>query len=537
MALPAPTTPTLGRILDRLGTLLTLEAGPADVGRAATSVVVDDPADPPVIPERAIVLGVGIADEEQLVRRIGEVAAARAAAIVVREAVPVSTAAESAAARHHLPVLGLIRGASWVQIATMLVGSLDLGSPGDLAPGATGPGPDLFELAESIAAMLQAPVTIEDLSSRVLAFSADQAGTDEPRRQTILGLQVPTFYEDLQRRRGWFRRIYSSDRPVYLEPAEDGSLPRVVMRVRAGDEMLGSIWAVAREQLTPQREQGMVEAARVVAMSILRARLSADSSQRLRLEHVTMLLEGGARAREAARQLGLAPAPACVVAFATRGEIVEDDAVRLAAEMQRAAAALTMYFTALYPRALAALVGGVIYAVVPLRGRAPADAGEAERIAREFIARLDGPDDLVAGVGGVVTQLSDLMRSRREADAALRVLRARNRQGARVAAFDEVQVESLMHRISDDLAADGVTLAGPLAALRAYDDEHGTALVATLRAYLENLGDVTTAATAVHVHKNTFRYRLARLSEVGGIDLGDADARFGLLLQLRLFLP
>ena len=34
------------------------------------------------------------------------------------------------------------------------------------------PGPDLFELANSLAALLHAPVTIEDLSSRVIAFSA-----------------------------------------------------------------------------------------------------------------------------------------------------------------------------------------------------------------------------------------------------------------------------------------------------------------------------------------------------------------------------
>ena len=34
------------------------------------------------------------------------------------------------------------------------------------------PGPDLFELANSVTALLDAPVTIEDLSSRVIAFSA-----------------------------------------------------------------------------------------------------------------------------------------------------------------------------------------------------------------------------------------------------------------------------------------------------------------------------------------------------------------------------
>ncbi|MET0494884.1 MAG: helix-turn-helix domain-containing protein, partial [Actinoplanes sp.] len=42
------------------------------------------------------------------------------------------------------------------------------------------------------------------------------------------------------------------------------------------------------------------------------------------------------------------------------------------------------------------------------------------------------------------------------------------------------------------------------------------------------------AAQSSYVHPNTFRYRLRRLAEVGGIDLGDPDERFAAMLQLRL---
>jgi DNA-binding PucR family transcriptional regulator len=41
----------------------------------------------------------------------------------------------------------------------------------------------------------------------------------------------------------------------------------------------------------------------------------------------------------------------------------------------------------------------------------------------------------------------------------------------------------------------------------------------------------------VFVHPNTFRYRLRRLAEVGGLDLTDTDARFTAMLQLRLLPP
>jgi DNA-binding PucR family transcriptional regulator len=48
---------------------------------------------------------------------------------------------------------------------------------------------------------------------------------------------------------------------------------------------------------------------------------------------------------------------------------------------------------------------------------------------------------------------------------------------------------------------------------------------------------VIAASAAMYVHPNTFRYRLRRLAEVGGIDLSDPDARFSVMLQLRIFTP
>ena len=46
-------------------------------------------------------------------------------------------------------------------------------------------------------------------------------------------------------------------------------------------------------------------------------------------------------------------------------------------------------------------------------------------------------------------------------------------------------------------------------------------MVATLRAWLDAAGDVIAASASVYVHLNTFRYRLRRLAEVGGLDPSD----------------
>lgn len=74
---------------------------------------------------------------------------------------------------------------------------------------------------------------------------------------------------------------------------------------------------------------------------------------------------------------------------------------------------------------------------------------------------------------------------------------------------------------------------GVLARLEDYDAQHDALLVATLSAWLDSFGDVTAAAAACFVHPNTFRYRLRRVKEIGGIDLSDPEERFAVMLELR----
>ena len=49
--------------------------------------------------------------------------------------------------------------------------------------------------------------------------------------------------------------------------------------------------------------------------------------------------------------------------------------------------------------------------------------------------------------------------------------------------------------------------------------------------------DVSEAASVLHIHPNTLRYRLRRIEAICGLDLSDPAARFAAQLQLRLFPP
>ena len=523
---------SLRRVLDDLGATL-LEVVDGDVDRVGEigGVVIHDPLEEPVLPRNALVLGVGLRDPDEIAALLAVLARHDAAGLVLRA--PVPPAAAAAATGTGVALLGLTRGASWAQLAALVRAVLAEGDVGDAGGETLGgmPSGDLFALANAIGALIDAPVTIEDRSSRVLAFSGRQDEADPSRVETILGRQVPERYSRLLVERGVFRELYRSDQPVYVEPLLAGLviLPRVAVAVRAGDEVLGSIWAAVREPLSAERNQALCDAARLVALHMLRIRAGADVARRLRTDLLSTALEGGVGAREALDRLGLADRPVVVLALAT---VSTSASAAVETERQRLSDGLAMHLSAVHPRCAAALVGDVTYGLVPAN-----DTDAAVRIATDFLDRVGDRVHAVVGVGPVAKDTAGLAEARATADRALRVLRAGQPGGRRVALLADVHVESLLLELRDLVAARGDRPTGPVARLAEYDEAHNTNLVETLRAWLDAFGDVIAAAAAVYVHPNTFRYRLRRLSQVGGLDLTDPEARFAAMLQLRVLSP
>jgi DNA-binding PucR family transcriptional regulator len=72
-----------------------------------------------------------------------------------------------------------------------------------------------------------------------------------------------------------------------------------------------------------------------------------------------------------------------------------------------------------------------------------------------------------------------------------------------------------------------------LGALMDYDDSKHADLVRTLISYLEHGGSYDDTAKAMHIHRSTQRYRLARVRELTGRDVRDIDTRFNLHAATR----
>ncbi|MEA2589759.1 MAG: hypothetical protein QOH66_2686, partial [Actinomycetota bacterium] len=148
----------------------------------------------------------------------------------------------------------------------------------------------------------------------------------------------------------------------------------------------------------------------------------------------------------------------------------------------------------------------------------------------ELLHDLGGPGCRV-GVGGTCVAASDYPRSYREAVLALRIQRLS--QGMeRVTFYDGLGVYRILADLKDLSLVESFVRVW-LGSLIDYDEQKGADLVMTLTSYLEHGGNYEATAHALAVHRNTLKYRLQRIREISGRDLGDPDTNFNLQLATR----
>lgn len=512
----------------RLSPLLGDTSSGLDNDRAVSSFVLFDGADSSDIADHSIVLAIGVLSQQDAAVLARAIHGVNIAAVVLRDSVTRDDQVRLQLGAD-VPVLALREHASWTQLTTTLAVILGLEQGQSIDDAIFGDAEtDLFTLANSVAGIVGGPVTIEDLSSSVLAFSSDQASADDARMQTVLGHQVPANYHAVLREKGFFRTVYESPSPIFMDTIDPEVRGRMAMRIQAAGQLLGSVWVVTDSPLSAQRQESLAEAANVIALTMLRIRMTNDAASRLRASRVLALLDGGVVAREAMKASKISAPGYAVTALGLHPDSAVEDA---GFELNRLASGFMMHMQSASPQSPVALLGDVVYAVIPLVSAGP---DRAKALAQEFLARLSEGRHVLIGVGSPVSDAARLTESRREADLALRVLGQRS-PASGAATSDDVMVESLLLRMSDLMANSQETITGSLRLLVDYDAESGSNLVATLHAWLDHFGDISTAASTLMVHKNTFRYRLRRIAEVGKVDLDDSQQRFGLMLQLRLF--
>lgn len=181
----------------------------------------------------------------------------------------------------------------------------------------------------------------------------------------------------------------------------------------------------------------------------------------------------------------------------------------------------------LRPRTGSLLVGmrhGEVVALYPFEH---ASEVEVALEACSVLARDVAAAGASVGVSGCHRGLASLGVSYSEAVEAAAIAVVTGAQG-RLVAFDEVLIDSIVRssRHAERILDDTVT------PLLAYDAQHHSELIATLRAFVDAGFNITKSAESLSVHPNTVVYRLRRIRKITGRDPHMPDDL--LLFQLGL---
>jgi DNA-binding PucR family transcriptional regulator len=166
---------------------------------------------------------------------------------------------------------------------------------------------------------------------------------------------------------------------------------------------------------------------------------------------------------------------------------------------------------------------------------AGADEAAARRAADAVLRDLEaglGGFEFVIGRSRPVSDPLELARAAEEALLAANV--AEGDAERRVLAFEETGAyRLLLSAMSENPAELQRFYAETVEPLVAYDEQYATDLVATVEAFLEADGNVAGTAQRLFTHRHTIRYRLERVRELCGLDVGSSDGREKLSLGLK----
>jgi DNA-binding PucR family transcriptional regulator len=155
----------------------------------------------------------------------------------------------------------------------------------------------------------------------------------------------------------------------------------------------------------------------------------------------------------------------------------------------------------------------------------------AEGVLRELQASLSG-HTFALGRSRVAEDPMDLHRAGNEALLAVNV--AEGDEEHPLLAFEQTGAyRLLLSAMSEDPAELQRFYAETVEPLVAYDDQYETDLVRTVEAFLDNDGNVAGTAQKLFTHRHTIRYRLERVRELSGLDVGSTDGREKLSLGLK----
>ncbi len=371
----------------------------------------------------------------------------------------------------------------------------DLGAL-DAVSAAVESGAGLPEIVRALARALDASAALIDSAGTVVAVAARSPADERALLETDAGVEV-----------------------VELRVAEE-PVGRLRLRLKGAapsPTLLGLLRALVASEVG--RQQAPAAASREAAAGLLAAVLTRT------LRDADEIVAAGA-------EVGIPlEAGGTVLVVRAHPHVATDDdwRPRVLAACERAARA-TAAASIAGPGPGPNTAGGEVVILVP-----DADERTGQRVAagvvRELEAALPGFTFAVGRSRGAEGP-QDLHRAGSEALLAANVADADG--GPAALAFEETGAyRLLLPAMSEHPEELERFFAETLEPLIAYDEQYETDLVQTLETFLECDGNVAQTAQRLYTHRHTVRYRLERVRDLSGLDVGSSDGREKLSLGLK----
>jgi purine catabolism regulator len=395
----------------------------------------------------------------------------------------------------------------------------------------------LDALAGALATLIGAAILVFDPRGELLVQHAFRRPVDDETLATVAGqLRDRTRRRDA---RAFMPVPEDGGNGLALPVAADGPTRSGATSAAAGERM-PEAWLVAVKDAGPLTDFDRLtlhQAVTIVALELLRARVAGDTERRLAGDILAAVVRGELAGTELGRRLepfGLAEQVAAIVVERPgngRGSPAPTELGLVGALRDDAAPGLV------------ASTGGLTCALVP-----GMDEDElfalAERVAGRLCSELGTA--VQVGVGRPVAG-GDARRSFHEARCAAEALslgvpdddHGTNGSGEgsraskqRVGTYRDLGSFQLLLSLQDDealrLFCDSIL--GPI---EASEGPYGGELMRSLEAFIEENGQWERAARRLYCHRHTLRYRIRRVEELTGRNLGSARDRIEFWLALR----
>ncbi|MGD6940440.1 PucR family transcriptional regulator [Cytobacillus gottheilii] len=392
---------------------------------------------------------------------------------------------------------------------------------------------NLEDLVDKIWDVLECPVTIEDATHRLLAYSTHDDTTDSARIATIISRKVPEKVINSLWKARIIPQLMQSGEPLRIhEMKEIGLGDRVAISIRNHNEVLGYIWVVEGEvKLTEQKLNLLKQAAAAARTELLKLNVQKKKRVESYQDFFWQLLTGSDRNHEEIKnkfeELNIKPpSPFIVLVFQFTENITEkitQNIIYLMTTSQK----INISFHAAMGNEF------IVLASPPAQENSEAPIIEFLNF---FIGEMKSRfqvDGMIGGCGGLYDTYDKVEASYQEAQEVVRLKEQFKDEMDDINSHRQLGIFRYIELLMEKRRQDPFVHPA-LEELQNYDQEHKTMLLQTLESYINYDSNVNDTAKKLHVHVNTLTYRLKRITEISGIDLKNTNQKVSLFLELKM---